>query len=62
MTSDRPRYYTTERACSCPDWKFRGRSRPCKHVKALRKAGELVESQREFNNHAKERIYLWTSR
>ena len=26
-------YYTTETACSCPDWQYRGRDRPCKHVR-----------------------------
>ena len=36
------RYFTTVDACSCPDWRFRGRYRPCKHVKALREAEALL--------------------
>ena len=42
-------YYTTETACSCPDWQYRGRDRPCKHVERLRTALETVKGQREHN-------------
>ena len=38
------RYFTSVDACSCPDWKFRGRFRPCKHVKALREAYETIKA------------------
>ena len=24
------KYFTTSKACSCPDWQYRGRVRPCK--------------------------------
>ena len=46
---ERPRHYTTMDACSCPDWQYRGRERPCKHVKALRAAVDLIDSQRRHN-------------
>ena len=42
-------YYTTETACSCPDWQYRGRERACKHVRRLREAVETVEGQRRHN-------------
>ena len=42
-------YYTTETACSCPDWQYRGRERHCKHVRALRAASKLIDDQREHN-------------
>ena len=42
-------YYTTPQACSCPDHRFRGRERPCKHVKRLRAARRLIDNQREHN-------------
>ena len=48
MTTD-IRYFTTVDACSCLDWWYRGRLRPCKHVKALRGAVDLIESHRTFN-------------
>ena len=40
------RYFTTTKACSCPDFRFRGRFRPCKHVKALREAQALITAQK----------------
>ena len=45
------RYFTTisPPSCSCPDWHFRGRYRPCKHVKALREAEALVTAQNAKN-------------
>ena len=44
MTVQPARYYTTADppACSCPDFCHRGRERPCKHIRALRDALELV--------------------
>ena len=44
-----PRYYSTPDACSCPDWQYRGRLRPCKHVRALRQAIDLVDRQYQYN-------------
>lgn len=43
------RYYTTTLACSCPDFFFRGRQRPCKHVVALRDAHALINAQEWYN-------------
>ena len=39
------KYYTSTRACSCPDWRYRGHIRPCKHVRALVDAYALIRSQ-----------------
>ena len=38
-------YFTTVSppCCSCPDFRFRGRIRPCKHVAQLRAAYELIQ-------------------
>ena len=46
-----PRYRTTIEpcACSCPDWQYRGRLRPCKHVSRLREAKNYVEAQTAVN-------------
>ena len=38
------KHFTTLKGCSCPDWRFRGHIRACKHVRALREALELIES------------------
>ena len=40
------RYYTAVDRCSCPDWRFRGQIRPCKHIKALRDALALIDATR----------------
>ena len=37
-------YYTTTEACSCPDFRYRGRLRPCKHIRRLRDAHALIEA------------------
>ena len=42
-------YFTTVHGCSCADWRWRGRCRPCKHVRALRAAYELVAAQESHN-------------
>ena len=44
-----PTYYTTPTACSCKDWQYRGRDRPCKHVRRLREAVETIKGQRDHN-------------
>ena len=38
------KYFTTAEppCCNCPDWLYRGRERPCKHVKALQEAHALI--------------------
>ena len=43
-TMEKPaaRYFTTVDRCSCPDFRFRGRQRPCKHVLALRTALDVL--------------------
>ena len=41
------KYFTTTICCSCPDYYYRGRIRPCKHVVALRDAHQLLEAVRE---------------
>ena len=38
------RYFTSSEACSCPDWAYRGRYRPCKHIKALREALAVLDA------------------
>ena len=38
--------------CSCPDWLYRGRIRPCKHVRRLRDAYALIASQDAKNAKA----------
>ena len=43
------KYFTTTRACSCPDWQYRGRYRPCKHIKALVAAYALIQAQNVKN-------------
>ena len=40
------KYDTTPQECSCPAWRFRPDSRPCKHVRALRTALEVVNEWR----------------
>ena len=50
---DRPRHYTTMDGCSCPDWQYRGRERPCKHVRRLRAAVDLIHSQKTYNRGVK---------
>ena len=35
-------YFTDTNACSCPDFQYRGRERPCKHIRAYREALEIV--------------------
>ena len=42
-------YFTTVNSCSCKDWQYRGRCRPCKHVRALRAAYGLVAAQERHN-------------
>lgn len=44
-----PKYRTTEDACQCADWRYRGRIRACKHVAALRAALEHVKAQTAVN-------------
>ena len=51
--TEQPRYFTDEKACSCPDWQYRGRERPCKHVRRLRAADDLIHSQRTYNRGVK---------
>ena len=43
------RHYSTSSGCSCEDWKYRPARRPCKHVKALRQAHDLIEAQNRHN-------------
>ena len=38
------RYFTSEIACSCPDFLYRGRYRACKHVRALREALAVLDA------------------
>ena len=42
------RYFTAANppACSCPDFWYRGRERPCKHVRELRAAYGIIEANR----------------
>ena len=40
------KYDTTPQECSCPAWQFRPAERPCKHVRALREALEVVREWR----------------
>ena len=40
------RYFTSLEACSCPDWHYRGRQRPCKHVRELRQALAVLDSHK----------------
>ena len=47
------RHFTTERGCSCPDWLYRPRKRPCKHVRRLVEARELIEAQQLHNELVK---------
>ena len=42
LTKPEAKYFTSTEACSCPDWRFRGRQRPCKHVEALRQAVAVI--------------------
>ena len=37
-------YFTSLDACSCPDFRYRRRARPCKHVAALRDAYKLIKA------------------
>ena len=37
-------YFTTTNACSCPDFRYRGRLRPCKHISALVDAYALIRA------------------
>ena len=39
----RSAYFTDTEACSCPDFKYRGRLRPCKHIIELREAFDQIE-------------------
>ena len=45
------KYYSTDEACSCPDWHYRRRTResPCKHVKRLQDARALLDAQEAYN-------------
>ena len=36
------KYLTSTDTCSCPDFQYRGRERPCKHVVALVEAYRLI--------------------
>ena len=38
------KYFTSLDGCSCPDWRYRGHIRPCKHVSALRDAVAVLEA------------------
>ena len=38
------KYGTTPSGCGCPAWLYRPESRPCKHVRALTSALELVNT------------------
>ena len=42
------RYFTAANppACSCPDFWYRGRERPCKHVHALRAVYGIIKANR----------------
>ena len=58
--TEQPRYYTDESACSCLDWLYRGRIRPCKHVVRVREAvvrvreaNELLQLQEQHNERAR---------
>ena len=46
-----PKYRTTIEpdGCTCPDWQYRGRLRPCRHVNRLREAKNYVERQNAVN-------------
>ena len=43
------RHYTTHVACSCADWQYRPRARPCKHVSGIRDAMALLRAQGDHN-------------
>ena len=46
-TLDQPaKYFTSTESCSCPDWRFRGRQRPCKHILRLREALDVLDANR----------------
>ena len=51
---EQPRHYSTTAACSCADWKYRPRARPCKHVKAIWQARDLIGAQGRFNEQLRE--------
>ena len=53
-TATEPKYITTAAACSCPDAWYR-RGRVCKHVKAIRQALELLDSQERHNESSRSR-------
>lgn len=52
---DMIRHFTDTRSCSCPDWLYRHRTpgNPCKHVKALTEAVDLLRRQRRHNDSVK---------
>ena len=48
------RYVTDQRACSCPDWMYRPARRPCKHVREIKAAVDLLDRQDAHNRYIKE--------
>ena len=51
------KYFTDTRACSCPDFFYRGHERPCEHIRAYHEALEIVTTvERKWERRREENV------